>query len=62
MDSKGIVKLRRSTRVYKKVYAVNVRSRFLKRLIHVFRDVAKRLFKKELAQVFCDDELMKSLA
>ncbi|MGQ9469923.1 MAG: hypothetical protein ACUVTD_08950 [Nitrososphaerales archaeon] len=61
VDSKGNVKLRRHTRVYKKIYAINVRNEVLKRLILALKELSRKLFKKGLDEVLCDDELVKSL-
>ena len=62
IDSKGEVKLRRSTRVFKKVYAVNSESETLKKFVKSLKGFSKELFKKSLSQVFCNDELVRSLA
>lgn len=62
VDSKGEVKLSRHTRVYKKVYAINVKSKVLKRLINALESFSRKLFKKGLSKVFSDDETLKSLA
>jgi hypothetical protein len=61
VDSKGIVKLRRHTRVYKKVYSINEESKDLKQLIKDLK-ASSKLFNKKLHQIFCNDELLNSLA
>ncbi|MGQ9469713.1 MAG: hypothetical protein ACUVTD_07860 [Nitrososphaerales archaeon] len=61
IDSKGNVKLRRHTRVYKRVYAINVRNEVLKRLILALKELSRKLFKKGLNEVVCNDGLLKSL-
>lgn len=62
MDSKGEIKLRRSTKVFKKVYTLNNESNALRKFIRSLKSLCKELFKKNLSQVFCNDELIKSLA
>ncbi|MEM1661192.1 MAG: hypothetical protein QXR17_08675 [Candidatus Bathyarchaeia archaeon] len=62
VDSKGEVKLKRQTRVFKKVYAINDECKALKQFIKTLKSLSKELFKKSLSQVFCNDELLKSLA
>lgn len=61
IDSEGI-KLKRFTKVYKRVYAINVRNEVLKRLILALKELSKKLFKKELSEALCNNELLKSLA
>ena len=61
-DSKGNVKLKRQTRVFKKVYAINEENDALRKFVKSLKSLSKELFKKNLSQVFCNDELLKSLA
>lgn len=61
VDSKGEIKLRRFTKVFKKVYVVNDESRALKQFIKILKGLSRELFKKNLSQLFCNDDLLKSL-
>jgi len=61
VDSRGVVKLARFSKVYKKVYSVNEESRILKQFIKGLKELSKQLFGKGLSKVLCNDEFFKSL-
>ncbi|MEM3590858.1 MAG: hypothetical protein QW702_01995 [Candidatus Bathyarchaeia archaeon] len=52
VDSKGEIKLRRFTKVFKKVYVINDESRALKQFIKILKGLSRGLFKKNLSQRF----------
>lgn len=62
VDSKGEVKLMRFTKVFKKVYTLNDESKAIRKFVKSLKSLSKELFKKNLSQVLCNDELMESLA
>ena len=58
VDADGTVKLERRAKVYKRVYALNQKSKLLRRIIRFLEDASRRVCKKELSETFSDDELI----
>jgi len=62
VDSRGVIKVRRFTRVYKRVYELNCESKLARRFIGWMAWIARKVFKTRLETIVSNRKLINTLS